>query len=142
MKDSGGHGGSTASETTVPLIFLGLGCKPSGRQIKQTDIAATVATLMGIPLPANSIGTTLPEILVNYNIESALYIQYYNSINLLRKYADIQVDFDHCFSDHINFVKERKGNGSEILVRFDFASVSVFTQRFRSRTNTTKSYRR
>lgn len=116
MKDSGGHGGSSYAETTVPLIFLGLDCKSNGTQVKQTDIAATISTILGIPLPAHSIGTTLPEIFVNYNVNQALYIQYYNSLNLLRKFADIFSDYESCHEKHLDYLVNNSGKSEEILV--------------------------
>ncbi len=62
--DRGGHGGREAVVTTVPLMFLGAGVEPGeGLEARQADIAPTVAAILGLPLPAHSIGRPLIEAL-------------------------------------------------------------------------------
>ncbi|XP_066255027.1 GPI ethanolamine phosphate transferase 2-like [Euwallacea similis] len=81
MRDTGGHGGTSHSEVTVPLIALGLNCQNSS--FKQTDIPVNLAILLGLNIPSSSIGKvqrgflnilTLPEYLyaIRYNLETLL----------------------------------------------------------------------
>ncbi|MEW6547105.1 MAG: alkaline phosphatase family protein [Bacillota bacterium] len=55
-----GHGGWEREVTTVPLVMVGAGVKPgeipAGRQV---DVVPTVATLLGLPVPAHSLGNVL-----------------------------------------------------------------------------------
>lgn len=60
--DPGGHGGWEQVVRQVPLMFLGAGIAPGeGFEARHADIAPTVAGLLGIPLPAHSIGRPLIE---------------------------------------------------------------------------------
>jgi len=62
--DRGGHGGHEPVVRTVPLMFLGAGIEPGEEfDARQADIAPTVAVLLGLPLPAHSIGRPLIEAL-------------------------------------------------------------------------------
>ncbi|MDI7250389.1 MAG: alkaline phosphatase family protein [Bacillota bacterium] len=55
-----GHGGWEPDVTTVPLVMVGAGVRqgeiPAGRQV---DVVPTVATLLGVPAPAQSLGRVL-----------------------------------------------------------------------------------
>lgn len=62
--DQGGYGGPEPSVSTVPLILAGPGVKPGDHgTIDQSDIAPTLAALLGLPLPAKSNGTIRFEML-------------------------------------------------------------------------------
>jgi hypothetical protein len=62
--DRGGHGGWEQVVRQVPLLFLGAGIEPGeGFDGRQTDIAPTAAALLGLPLPAHSLGRPLTEAL-------------------------------------------------------------------------------
>ncbi|KAJ5972662.1 Alkaline phosphatase-like alpha/beta/alpha [Penicillium vulpinum] len=79
MNEAGNHGGSSAGETSPALLFMSpkfeaLGGKrespvePSGdmqyyQTVEQADIAPTLAGLLGIPIPLNSLGVFIPEFL-------------------------------------------------------------------------------
>lgn len=85
MRDSGGHGGSSFSEVNVPLIIIGSECSEVSKSYPQTDIATTLSVLLGLPIPAESIGSIIPELLINYDEEEQLYLLYYSSKRLFDK---------------------------------------------------------
>jgi hypothetical protein len=61
--DAGGHGGWEPVVKRTPLVLSGRGIKPasSPAEVRQVDIAPTVATLLGIPIPSHSQGRPLVE---------------------------------------------------------------------------------
>ncbi|KAJ6186346.1 Alkaline phosphatase-like alpha/beta/alpha [Penicillium mononematosum] len=78
MNEAGNHGGSSAGETYPALLFMSpkfeaLGrrespVEPSGdmqyyQTVEQADIAPTLAGLLGIPIPLNSLGVFIPDFL-------------------------------------------------------------------------------
>lgn len=80
MTDAGNHGGSAESETSPALVFLSpkLRRMNGSRQcpvlseegnflyynrVEQSDIAPTLAGLLGFPIPLNNLGVFIPEFL-------------------------------------------------------------------------------
>lgn len=79
MNEAGNHGGSSAGETSPALLFMSPKFKaldgrrespvePSDdmqyyRTVEQADIAPTLAGLLGIPIPLNSLGVFIPDLL-------------------------------------------------------------------------------
>ncbi len=62
--DRGGHGGGEPVVRRVPLMFFGAGiASGEGYEARQADIAPTISVLLGLPLPAQSIGRPLVEAL-------------------------------------------------------------------------------
>jgi hypothetical protein len=62
--DKGGHGGWEGVATHVPFLMCGKTVRPgSYGSAKQTDIAPTVAALLGLPMPPYSEGRILAEAL-------------------------------------------------------------------------------
>ncbi len=61
----GGHGGVEPEVSHVPLILVGAGIVPGARAFdaRLIDVAATVATLLGIPAPGHAEGRGLVELL-------------------------------------------------------------------------------
>lgn len=60
--DRGGHGGWEDVVTRVPLLMCGKAIRPGTYgSAKQTDIAPTVAALLGLPIPPYSQGRILDE---------------------------------------------------------------------------------
>ena len=61
------HGSWNPYDTHIPLIFTGWKIKPgfSNRTINMTDISPTLASLLHIQMPGDSIGTTIHEITNN-----------------------------------------------------------------------------
>ncbi|XP_059484710.1 GPI ethanolamine phosphate transferase 2 [Neocloeon triangulifer] len=66
MADAGGHGGSSGPERSVALVLLGTPCLSiSTKQTvwAQVDLAPTLATLLGVQSPSQSIGSLVPPLL-------------------------------------------------------------------------------
>jgi ethanolaminephosphotransferase len=79
MNDAGNHGGSSAGETSPALLFISPKLQSLGagrespvnaihelqyyRVVDQTDITPTLAGLLGLPIPLNSLGVFIPEFL-------------------------------------------------------------------------------
>ena len=80
MNDAGNHGGSSDGETSPALVFIspkfrdlfqGEPCPVSSpRQdftfydsVEQSDIAPTLAVLLGFPIPLNNLGIIIPQFL-------------------------------------------------------------------------------
>jgi ethanolaminephosphotransferase len=80
MNEAGNHGGSAPGETSTALVFISPKLKPlspSGRKcpttprhnydfytkVDQSDLAPTISTLMGVPIPRNNLGVFIPEFL-------------------------------------------------------------------------------
>ncbi|KAL3455634.1 GPI ethanolamine phosphate transferase 2 [Aspergillus heterothallicus] len=82
MNDAGNHGGSSAGETSPALLFISpkfQNLRGTNRQspvgkdlpddlqyyrvVDQTDITPTLAGLLGLPIPLNSLGVFIPEFL-------------------------------------------------------------------------------
>ena len=62
--DRGGHGGSEASVTRIPLVLAGAAVRPGRRgHARHIDVAPTVAVLLGLSIPAASQGWPLLEYL-------------------------------------------------------------------------------
>lgn len=61
--DIGSHGDGSASETEVPIVTWGAGLSyakkhlttPLPVNIKQADVTPLMATLIGVPVPVNSV---------------------------------------------------------------------------------------
>lgn len=79
MNDAGNHGAASPGETSPALTFISpkfqqlqsaRSCPttPSGdfeyyQKVEQSDIAPTLAGLLGFPVPLNSLGVFIPEFL-------------------------------------------------------------------------------
>ncbi|OJD12597.1 hypothetical protein AJ78_06840 [Emergomyces pasteurianus Ep9510] len=79
MNDAGNHGGASPGETSPALVFISPKIRqlksqgtslepPSGdfkyyQQVEQSDIAPTLAGLLGFPVPLNSLGVFIPQFL-------------------------------------------------------------------------------
>lgn len=85
MRDTGGHGGSSYPEINVPLIFLGPSCSQTSESFKQIDVPATLSVLYGLPIPASSVGSIIPNLLIGISEEQRLFAYYYNGKRLLKK---------------------------------------------------------
>lgn len=85
MNEGGNHGGSAPGETSPALVFMSPKFKqisgglisPAEPQsefhyytkIQQSDIAPTLAGLLGFPVPRNNLGVFIPELLQLFNRE-------------------------------------------------------------------------
>lgn len=79
MNEAGNHGGASPGETSPALIFIspqirqiqnqGSSLEPSSgdftyyQSVEQSDIAPTLAGLLGFPIPLNSLGVFIPQFL-------------------------------------------------------------------------------
>lgn len=79
MNDAGNHGGSSAGETSPALVFISPKLQTLQRQFKsplpprddfqyystveQSDIAPTLAALLGFPVPQNNLGVFIGDFL-------------------------------------------------------------------------------
>lgn len=117
MRDTGGHGGSSYAETNVPFIVVGQKCGESTREsYKQIDIAATLAVLSALPIPASSIGSLIPEPLADLTMEHQLFAFHYNAKRLMDKLilaegsdriADTEIyeQFEEAKNQHESFIR-------------------------------------
>ncbi|XP_031837371.2 phosphatidylinositol glycan anchor biosynthesis class G isoform X1 [Nomia melanderi] len=109
MKDSGGHGGSTISETIVPFIAIGADCMQNENhftKIDQVDIASTLSTVLGIPIPHCNLGSVFSDSLYNLSTSKKLYILYYNAkqvFNHFQKLMDYQSEY--AYKKYIEAIK-------------------------------------
>lgn len=92
MNDAGNHGGSSAGETSAALLFMSPKFKARGvqkespveatnelqyyRTVEQTDISPTLAGLLGLPIPLNSLGVFIPELLVMWDHGIKLFLSF------------------------------------------------------------------
>ncbi|KXG51154.1 Alkaline phosphatase-like, alpha/beta/alpha [Penicillium griseofulvum] len=100
MNEAGNHGGSSAGETSPALLFMSpkfealdgrreSPAEPSGdmqyyQTVEQADIAPTLAGLLGIPIPLNSLGIFISDFLEMWDHGShKLRILYQNAEQLL-----------------------------------------------------------
>lgn len=90
MNDAGNHGGSGPGETSPALVFMSpklesvkeeiiSGAKrvaptvPKGGEfefydtVEQSDVAPTITTLLGLPVPRNNLGVFIPDFLQLWN---------------------------------------------------------------------------
>lgn len=79
MNEAGNHGGSSAGETSPALTFISPKLRrhvasievPSGnadeyeyfQTVEQSDITPTLAKLLGVAIPLNSLGVFIPDVL-------------------------------------------------------------------------------
>lgn len=73
-RGQGGHGGSEPEVVQTPLVFAGQGIvRSSGWRARHRDVAPTISALLGLPLPANSQGEILWQVLdINAEQRAAL----------------------------------------------------------------------
>lgn len=102
MRDSGGHGGSSLSETRVPLFMIGPKCHNGALQ--QSDVPVNLAVLLGLQIPSTSIGKVNPE-LFEFNLEKKLYVLRYNLLLLKQKSDLCDQDFDVASQLHLNYLE-------------------------------------
>lgn len=79
MNEAGNHGGSSAGETSPALLFISPKFETMGARtespvetpddlrfyqtVQQSDITTTLAGLLGMPIPLNSLGVFIPDFL-------------------------------------------------------------------------------
>ncbi|MCJ1288468.1 major facilitator super transporter protein, partial [Xylographa opegraphella] len=113
MNDAGNHGGSAHGETSPALVFmspklesisLGTLCPLESPKtayqyynvVQQTDVAATLAGLLGFPIPLNSLGIFIPEFLRFWSKAESVVLMTRNARQILRivRAAFSEIAFD------------------------------------------------
>lgn len=77
MTASGSHGGNSLAELRTGLIAILVGGSTTGggggtQSVNQVDLAPTIAALLGLPIPADSVGMTILPLLSPFFDNSAL----------------------------------------------------------------------
>jgi ethanolaminephosphotransferase len=88
MNEAGNHGGSSAGETSPALLFISPKFETMGARlespietpddlrfyqtVQQSDITTTLAGLLGLPIPLNSLGVFIPGLLDMWESGKAL----------------------------------------------------------------------
>ncbi|XP_029176896.1 GPI ethanolamine phosphate transferase 2 [Nylanderia fulva] len=112
MKDSGGHGGSTPQETTVPFVTIGqtrCSRRKDGEpvEIEQLDIAATLSTIYGLPIPFGNLGSSFVDSIYELDDMKRLFLLHYNSKQVLdrfRKLVDQESQIEYVHQKYLNTV--------------------------------------
>ncbi|KAL5753336.1 hypothetical protein ACOSP7_023511 [Xanthoceras sorbifolium] len=90
MTENGNHGGSSFEETDSLALFIGLNNHVSDyasvtqNTVRQVDIAPTLALLLGVPIPKNSVGVMISETFDLLKDDHQLRALELNSWQLLR----------------------------------------------------------
>lgn len=99
MNDGGNHGGSSAGEVSTALLFIspsfksafeGVQCPLANvvdfkyyDEVEQSDIAPTLASLLGFPIPRNNLGMVIPRMLELWTKDSDKFeILYENALQM------------------------------------------------------------
>ena len=124
MTDVGNHGGSTAEETDTALVFLSskdvrnsLPKRKSSQRaerVLQVDVAPTMASLLGLPVPNKSQGKTITSVLsaLNMSKEEQLCHLFSNAIQISDLIKDLTPELkstvQKAFQYHHILTKEKK----------------------------------
>ncbi|KAG5347648.1 PIGG transferase, partial [Acromyrmex charruanus] len=109
IKDSGGHGGSTPEETTVPIITVGgTMCVYEDTELKipikvqQLDIAVTLSAALGLPIPSTSLGSVFLDYIYNLQDDKRLFLLNYNSRQLFDHFQKFTNETEHIYQKYLN----------------------------------------
>ncbi|XP_023556327.1 GPI ethanolamine phosphate transferase 2 isoform X4 [Octodon degus] len=90
MSETGSHGAASAEEVRTPLVLVSSAFerKPGDirhpTQVQQTDLAATLAIGLGLPIPKNSIGSLLFPVVERRPMREQLRFLHLNGVQLSR----------------------------------------------------------
>ncbi|BFY99169.1 hypothetical protein BsWGS_02209 [Bradybaena similaris] len=88
MSDQGGHGGATAGEISVPVLFISPQIVNRDykhvESISQTDLCPTLSVLLGIPIPKNNLGRVIPETLIGYTLPQKVSVIHQNAVQAVQ----------------------------------------------------------
>ncbi|KAI6646903.1 GPI ethanolamine phosphate transferase 2 [Oopsacas minuta] len=102
MSVTGSHGGATRDETLVPLLFISSLFNNDNITsniddvIMQIDITSTLAVLMGLSIPLESVGVVIPELLSELSEQDQLIVVRNNILHLCRLLKPSQRDEYKC----------------------------------------------
>ncbi|XP_077606687.1 GPI ethanolamine phosphate transferase 2, catalytic subunit isoform X2 [Crocuta crocuta] len=88
MSETGSHGASSMEEVNTPLILISSAFerKPGDirhpKHVQQTDLAATLAIGLGLPIPENSVGTLLFPTIEGRPVREQLRFLHLNAVQL------------------------------------------------------------
>ncbi|XP_027692473.1 GPI ethanolamine phosphate transferase 2-like isoform X1 [Vombatus ursinus] len=132
MSETGGHGASSVEEVSTPLILISSAFqRKSGnfqppKHVQQTDLAATLAVGLGLPIPKNSVGSLLFPVVERATMREQLRFLHLNSVQLSRLLQENvpMYEKDPGFQQfkvteklHGNWIKlYLEGNNSEVLL--------------------------
>ncbi|XP_045483164.1 GPI ethanolamine phosphate transferase 2 [Harmonia axyridis] len=115
MRDSGGHGGSTYSETHVPLGVLGVSC--DNGHIDQVDITPNLAILLGLEIPSSSIGKLTRLLLKNLTLHQYLVALFHNTEVLNRKHGEDLDEFESISRLHKSYLEQNDTKTAILLTQ-------------------------
>ncbi|KAJ8952592.1 hypothetical protein NQ318_004139 [Aromia moschata] len=126
MTNWGSHGAGSLDETEVPIFAWGAGIKQNSKRqdINQIDIAPLLASLIGINIPANSLGI-LPVNYLDVNESDLAQLMLSNALQLLKIFdvkrlrtennAFIYIPFKDITSDSVeeklNYLQQLRNSG-------------------------------
>ena len=112
MNDGGNHGGSSAGEVSTALMFISPSFKSAFEgvqsplpnvadfkyydEVEQSDIAPTLAALLGFPIPRNNLGIVIPRLLELWTKDSDRFEMFYE--NALQMYDIAEASFPGKFA--------------------------------------------
>ncbi|XP_055101948.1 GPI ethanolamine phosphate transferase 2 isoform X4 [Symphalangus syndactylus] len=88
MSEAGSHGASSTEEVNTPLILISsaFGRKPGDirhpKHVQQTDVAATLAIALGLPIPKDSVGSLLFPVVEGRPMREQLRFLHLNTVQL------------------------------------------------------------
>ncbi|XP_074923512.1 GPI ethanolamine phosphate transferase 2, catalytic subunit isoform X4 [Chelonoidis abingdonii] len=132
MSETGSHGGSSEEEVHTPLLFISSafekrnGPLKQSELVQQTDLAATLAIGLGLPISRNSVGNIILSIIEGKTMREQLRFLHLNGFQLSRLLQEnmptYEKDpgFEHfkiAEKSHGNWIKlYLEGNNSEVLL--------------------------
>ena len=160
MNDAGNHGGSSESETSPALVFMspklqdisqGFDCPTVPvkgdfnyyRTVEQSDLAPTIAGLLGFPVPLNNLGVFIPEFLMFWKeskfyanllqlngladayIDDRVRILEHNAVQILRIVKETFPRHDFDMYSVPRLVKAPDGDGAELESLWNIAEVAL-----------------
>lgn len=113
MNDAGNHGGSGAGETSPALVFMSpkvktvqkmqatAPAKPKDhegfefyRKVEQSDVAPSLAGLLGLPMSRNNLGVVIPEFLQFWKPKERVGLMMENAVQLKQIATRAYPDFE------------------------------------------------
>ncbi|XP_039401114.1 GPI ethanolamine phosphate transferase 2 isoform X1 [Mauremys reevesii] len=132
MSETGSHGGSSEEEVHTPLLFISSAFEKRNGPLKQpelvqqTDLAATLAIGLGLPISRNSVGNIILSVIEGKTMREQLRFLHLNGFQLSRLLQEnmptYEKDpgFEHfkiAEKSHGNWIKlYLEGNNSEVLL--------------------------
>ena len=108
MSVTGSHGGATRDETWVPLLFISslfnreMDLSNTDEVILQVDMTSTLAVLMGVNTPVDSVGVVIPEMLSELSEQDQLIVMRNNILHLCRLMNPSQREEYKCLNPSVD----------------------------------------